>query len=465
MLVVAADESVMPQTREHFDICRLLARRRRLRGDDQGRRGRRRHARAGAARGEPSWCAGRSSKARPIVPGVGADRGGPRRAARGPGRGRCPAPGAARVRRRTAADRSRLHDEGVRHGRHRHAGGRPNRAGPRVRAAARRPPRQGARHPGARRRRRTSLPPGSAPRSTSAASSRPTSRRGETLAMRRHARRDAASRCVAGAAARSARPPPRGAAARPPWDGGGPRPVSIAGASSPRSRPERARAGTVAARGARGADPRRSVILRSYSPPLTIGAATVLDPAPAARGIRSEAGLRRLRELQRRRCRRRPSRRWCATAVCAACRSAMPWPAPGSRPSEVCRRRAATRGGRVARAGRRPAGVPRLRWPPAGEAVVALVRAFHAQHPISEGLPREEARARVFRGVDRAVFEAAMRRLVTARAIVDRERLALPSHKAALPGGEATGRAGGGGLPRGGTDAAGSRWRSPSARA
>ena len=25
MLVVAADESVMPQTREHFDICRLLA--------------------------------------------------------------------------------------------------------------------------------------------------------------------------------------------------------------------------------------------------------------------------------------------------------------------------------------------------------------------------------------------------------------------------------------------------------
>src|SRR5205085_8161344 len=24
MLVVAADESVMPQTREHFDICRLL---------------------------------------------------------------------------------------------------------------------------------------------------------------------------------------------------------------------------------------------------------------------------------------------------------------------------------------------------------------------------------------------------------------------------------------------------------
>ena len=60
-------------------------------------------------------------------------------------------------------------------------------------------------------------------------------------------------------------------------------------------------------------------------------------------------------------------------------------------------------------------------------------RTFRAQHPISEGLPREEARARVFRGVDAGIFEAAMRRLVAARAIVDRDRLALPSHKAALP--------------------------------
>ena len=31
LLVVAADESVMPQTREHFDICRLLQRARRAR--------------------------------------------------------------------------------------------------------------------------------------------------------------------------------------------------------------------------------------------------------------------------------------------------------------------------------------------------------------------------------------------------------------------------------------------------
>ena len=74
----------------------------------------------------------------------------------------------------------------------------------------------------------------------------------------------------------------------------------------------------------------------------------------------------------------------------------------------------------------------------AGDAVLRLVRTFHEQQPISEGLPREEARTRVFRGVEPAIFEAAMRRLVVAKAIVDRERLALPSHKASLPGGEET---------------------------
>jgi selenocysteine-specific elongation factor len=74
----------------------------------------------------------------------------------------------------------------------------------------------------------------------------------------------------------------------------------------------------------------------------------------------------------------------------------------------------------------------------AAQSVVALIRAFHLEQPISEGLPREEARARAFKGVDPAIFDAAMRRLVAAGAVIDRERLALPSHKAALPGGEAT---------------------------
>ena len=83
MLVVAADESVMPQTREHFDICRLLQRARRARRADQVRPRRRRHARAGARSRCASSSPGRFSTDAPIVARVGATGDGPRRAARG----------------------------------------------------------------------------------------------------------------------------------------------------------------------------------------------------------------------------------------------------------------------------------------------------------------------------------------------------------------------------------------------
>ncbi len=62
LLIVAADESVMPQTREHFDICRLLRHSARHRRADEVGSGRRRHARAGPA--------GRGGARQRIVPRV-----------------------------------------------------------------------------------------------------------------------------------------------------------------------------------------------------------------------------------------------------------------------------------------------------------------------------------------------------------------------------------------------------------
>ena len=50
LLVVAADESVMPQTREHFDICRLLEVPAGVIVLDEGRPRRRGHAGSGGAR-------------------------------------------------------------------------------------------------------------------------------------------------------------------------------------------------------------------------------------------------------------------------------------------------------------------------------------------------------------------------------------------------------------------------------
>jgi selenocysteine-specific elongation factor len=177
-------------------------------------------------------------------------------------------------------------------------------------------------------------------------------------------------------------------------------------------------------------------ILRSYSPPVTIGAATVLDPAPTRPGIRSEAGLRRIRELAG----ASPAEAFAAMVRDRGLRGvpvrdavARAGIGPGTVDIEIARLEQA---GVVVRVGDRLVSATALAA--AGDQVLGLVKAFHASHPISEGLPREEARTRVFTGVEPAIFEAAMRRLAAARAIVDRERLALPSHKAALPGGDAT---------------------------
>jgi selenocysteine-specific elongation factor len=178
------------------------------------------------------------------------------------------------------------------------------------------------------------------------------------------------------------------------------------------------------------------VILRSYSPPLTIGAATVLDPAPTVPRIRSAAGLGRLRELQ-------GADSTAAFGAMIRDRGLRGVPVSdaiaraGIRPAQVGENVAALqRLGTVIQVGDLLVAAPAIAA--AGDAVLRLVRTFHEQQPISEGLPREEARTRVFTGVEPVIFEAAMRRLVAARAIVDRERLALPSHKASLPGGEET---------------------------
>ena len=118
-LVIAADEGVMPQTREHLDICELLGVRRGLivltkrdLVDDEwlamvdGRRPRR------GRRDVP--------RRRPDRPGLDPDRGRPRRAAR-----RAIAtvidelPPRAQTGVFRLPDRSRVHGEGVRHDRHR----------------------------------------------------------------------------------------------------------------------------------------------------------------------------------------------------------------------------------------------------------------------------------------------------------------------------------------------------------
>ena len=140
LLVVAADESVMPQTREHFDICRLLDIPAGIvaltKADLVDRDG------LGVAELEVrELLAGSFLEAAPIVPvssrtGEGLDE---LRAAL-VAASTCRAH-AKRRRRHPPADRPRVHDERVRHRGHGHAGVRASacggRAAPRTRRAGR----------------------------------------------------------------------------------------------------------------------------------------------------------------------------------------------------------------------------------------------------------------------------------------------------------------------------------------
>jgi selenocysteine-specific elongation factor len=60
--------------------------------------------------------------------------------------------------------------------------------------------------------------------------------------------------------------------------------------------------------------------------------------------------------------------------------------------------------------------------------IVDGLTAHHRSQPLSEGLPREEARVRLFGRGHAAVFDRVLEDLIVARSVVGRDRLALASH-------------------------------------
>ena len=66
------------------------------------------------------------------------------------------------------------------------------------------------------------------------------------------------------------------------------------------------------------------------------------------------------------------------------------------------------------------------------ERLVTALKAHHASQPLSEGLPREEARERLFGRAAPAVFEHVLAELARAGKILVRDRLALAGHQVSL---------------------------------
>lgn len=174
-------------------------------------------------------------------------------------------------------------------------------------------------------------------------------------------------------------------------------------------------------------------IIRAYSPPVTIGGGIVLDPAPTRPGIRSTDGRASLERLQR----SGPDDLGAIAAMVDAAglvgidrralvsRAGVAPPAVDGVIAALGRRGIVAAGERL---------VMNTHLLAARDAVVAHVAAFHQAQPMSDGLPREEAREQLFRRVEPAVFEQVVGELKSSGSIVGTDRLALATHRATVAG-------------------------------
>lgn len=172
-------------------------------------------------------------------------------------------------------------------------------------------------------------------------------------------------------------------------------------------------------------------IIRAYSPPLTIGGGVVLDPAPTRAGVRSESGRASLEAL-------RPDAdgtaiRWLVdNAGLAGIAMASLVSRMGVPPSQVAAmvQRLAASGAVVVHD--RLVDAKHLKG--AQDELLKLVASAHKANPMSGGLAREEARDKAFSKVAPAIFERVVEELKSTGQLVGAERLALPTHKATVAG-------------------------------
>jgi selenocysteine-specific elongation factor len=169
-------------------------------------------------------------------------------------------------------------------------------------------------------------------------------------------------------------------------------------------------------------------IIRAYSPPLTIGGGIVLDAAPTRPGVRTEDGRASLERLRIGDDVTEAAVAMIDAAGLAGIDRQTLVSRAGVAPSRLSAALQALTGGGVVAAGERLVMAAHLKK--AGDALVALVTASHKANPMSEGLPREEAREKLFARAAPAVFDKVLDDLKARKAVVGTERLALPTHKA-----------------------------------
>ncbi|HLG17811.1 MAG TPA: selenocysteine-specific translation elongation factor [Blastocatellia bacterium] len=175
-------------------------------------------------------------------------------------------------------------------------------------------------------------------------------------------------------------------------------------------------------------------IIRSYSPQITIGGGVIVDALPEKHRVRDAEARARVEQLER----ADPTERAAIFVEMAGTR-AMSTPELGSRTGATDAELTATiahlnRAGRILEIASTPMllisteAQERL-----GAKVTDLLERHHRQQPLSLGLGREEVRERVFGGIRPEVFRAVVARLAEGgRVAAERDTLRLASHRPSL---------------------------------
>jgi selenocysteine-specific elongation factor len=173
-------------------------------------------------------------------------------------------------------------------------------------------------------------------------------------------------------------------------------------------------------------------ILRAYSPPITIGGGIVLDAAPTRPGVRTAEGHDSLERLRIDGDNIAAIRSLIEAAGLPGLATSSLIARAGVPPRQLGAVMQSLSAHGITRVGDRLVASSHLTR--AGERVRALVAAAHRADSMSEGLPREEAREKVFARADPAIFNFVLEDLKARKVLVGSERLALPTHKVTIVG-------------------------------
>ena len=171
-------------------------------------------------------------------------------------------------------------------------------------------------------------------------------------------------------------------------------------------------------------------VLRAYSPPVTIAGGHVLDPAPGRGRLRTQTGTARLRRLDK-----TEDADIVVAMVGDAGARGLPIdrliPRAGVAPSQVAELVETIVSSRRARKlGARLLALPAVEG--LCETVTKWARTYHEERPLDSGLPREEARERFGHLASRDIFADIVELLVENGTLMASDHLEMSNHKVAL---------------------------------